>query len=1071
MPIRKDIKKVVVLGSGPIIIGQACEFDYSGTQACKALMQKNLEVILINSNPATIMTDPETATHVYIEPLTVSSVEQILHKEKPTHLIPTLGGQTALNLALALDKKKVLKNLGISLLGASPEVIQRAENREEFRQLLSSIGAGYPQSQLVKSFKQGIHVAEKLFFPLVLRPNYTLGGGGSGVAHSMEEYEIKLTRALQASPSGEVLVEKSLLGWGEFELEVMRDSVDTFVVVCSVENMDPCGVHTGDSCSVSPQQTLSDKEYQAMRSEASRIISAVGVETGGANIQFAVHPQTRERLVIEMNPRVSRSSALASKATGFPIAKIAALVAVGLTMDEIKNDITGASVSCYEPALDYIVFKIPRFDFEKFEGSKDILTTQMKSVGEVMGLGRTFLEASMKALVSLEKNEHLLKEISFSEKKLSYPNSLRLYSIFQAFRQGYSVQQVSEWTQIHPWFLDQFHRFIALEKQSKQLKKITREFLLFAKRLGAPDFVLAHWFNKTEKQVRQLRRKWKVEPIFYSVDTCAGEFASETPYYYSTYWGEEHEQGKGFLSKLFEQLNKSLLPESKKTLGRIVILGSGPNRIGQGIEFDYSSVRSVRAFQKAGYETVMINSNPETVSTDYDTANLLFFEPLTEEHILEVLRVLQPVGFVAQVGGQTPIGLAPILVKEGFKLLGSSVKSMDWAEDRGRFASLCLRLGLSMPKACVAGDLTEALQAAKIVAYPLICRPSYVLGGRRMEIIENEEDLKRYFLRYRFFISKKNPCLIDQFLEGLEVDVDMVCGQDWAVIGGIMEHIEPAGVHSGDSMGVLPPQRLKPEICEKIEKVSILLAQHLNILGFLNLQLAIKNDRIYILEANPRASRSVPFISKATKIPLVDLAVWAMLGLPAKKVQAQKYCWRNHEGVFVKGVVFPFKQFEDVDSILGPEMKSIGEVMGSGETYPEAILKALAGVGLSVPNKGEVFLSLRDKDKIDLLPAARLLIEMGYSLSATKGTAESLKAANISCLMVKKVHEGRPHCVDRIRSGQVVFVINTTSGRRSIEISFSIRRSCLDQGVPCITQKDAALAVISALHQFRSTKA
>ena len=1053
MPVSKDLKKVVILGSGPIVIGQACEFDYSGTQACKALMQRGLEVILINSNPATIMTDPEVATRVYIEPLKLEFVERILKQEKPSAVIPTLGGQTALNLALELDKKRVLKNLGIKLLGASPEVIRKAENREEFRQLLSDVGASYPESVLVKNFKQGMKVTEEMPFPLVLRPNYTLGGAGSGVANSLEEYERKLITALKESPTSEVLVEKSLLGWKEFELEVMRDKAGTFVVVCSVENIDPCGVHTGDSCSVSPQQTLSDREYQEMRNEAQKIISAVGVETGGANIQFAVHPKTRERLVIEMNPRVSRSSALASKATGFPIAKIASLVAVGLTMDEIQNDITGSTPSCYEPALDYVVVKIPRFDFEKFEGSKDVLNTQMKSVGEVMGIGRTFLESFIKALVSLEKNQNLLAQMNFSEKQLAYPNSQRMYALFQAFREGKSVQQVYEWTQIDPWFLEQFHRFVQFEiRIRKTVRKLTPEILFSAKRMGVPDFLLAYWFGKKERDIRKLRWKYNIQPVFYQVDTCAGEFFSETPYYYSTYWGSS-----GISRK-----------KIKKAKDKVVILGSGPNRIGQGIEFDYSCVRSVKKLKKLGYTTVMINSNPETVSTDYDTSDELFFEPLTAEHTIEVLKFLQPLGFFAQMGGQTPISLAPSLVNEGFSLIGSSMKSIDLAEDRFRFASLCSSLGFKAPKASTVTQLEDALKAVKAIGYPVICRPSYVLGGRRMEIIENKEELERYFQRYQPFISATQPCLIDEFLENyLEVDVDLACGPDWIVIGGIIEHIEGTGVHSGDSMGVIPPQRLKKETCEKIEQLASSLASHLKILGFLNLQLAVKNDEIYILEANPRSSRSVPFLSKATCVPLVDLAVLAMLGWPAEKVQPNRYNWKDQVIVSVKGVVFPFKKFEDADSILGPEMKSIGEVMGRGFSYPEAILKALYSSQLHLPKTGEVFLSLRDKDKEELLPIAQQLLEMGYTLSATGGTAQFLQSNGVDCLKVKKVHEGRPHCVDRIRSGKVAFVINTTSGRRSIEISFSIRRSCLDYGVPCITESEAAKSVVFALRNTR----
>ena len=1052
MPLRKDLKKVVILGSGPIMIGQACEFDYSGTQACKALMKQGLEVVLINSNPATIMTDPETASKVYIEPLKSEVIEKILSQEKPQGLIPTLGGQTALNLALELDKMGVLKKLNIQLLGADPTVIRRAENREEFRNLLDRIKAGYPKSVLVKSFREGLEVSKQIPFPLILRPNYTLGGSGGGVANSMEEYEEKLVQALKASPAGEVLVEKSLLGWKEFELEVMRDSAGTFVVVCSVENIDPCGVHTGDSSSVSPQQTLSDREYQAMRDEAKKITSAVGVETGGANIQFAVHPKTRQRMVIEMNPRVSRSSALASKATGFPIAKIAALAAVGLNMDEIPNDITGKTPSCYEPALDYTAVKIPRFDFEKFEGVKDSLNTQMKSVGEVMGIGRTFIEAFMKALVSLEKNQELLKEAGFEEKKLSYPNSKRIYSIFNALRNNCSHEQLAEWTGIDPWFLNQFARFVKMEKQLKALQKLEPSLGHRAKKMGMPDFLIAHLTGKKEKDIRKWRWKHNIHPAFYQVDTCAGEFLSETPYYYSTYWGTA--------------------PKPCKTHQKTaVILGSGPNRIAQGIEFDYSCVRAVQYLKKAGFKTLMINSNPETVSTDYDTSDLLFFEPLTQEHTLEVMRFIKPMGFLAQLGGQTPINLAPVLVKEGFSLIGSSLKSMDLAEDRGRFAQLCTKLGFLAPKAGTADSYAAALKIAKKINYPLIVRPSYVLGGRRMAIITNEEELKSYFEKHRPFISSANPCLMDQFLERfLEVDVDLVRGVDWTVIGGILEHIEGTGVHSGDSMAVTPPQRLKKETMKRIEHLSKDLARHLQILGFLNLQLAVKKDDIYILEANPRSSRSVPFLSKACGLPLVDLGVMAMLEKSAKEVQPEKYRWQKQEGTAVKGVVFPFNKFSLADSILGPEMKSIGEVMGRGRDYPEALFKALIASSLHLPLSGEVFLSLRDKDKEDLLPAVKMLKSMNYKLSATRGTADFLNRHQLECLTVKKVREGRPHCVDRIRSGEVAFVINTTSGRKSISASFSIRRSCLDQGVACLTESEAVKAVVFALQKRQKNK-
>ena len=1032
-------EKVLIFGSGPIVIGQACEFDYSGTQACKALMEKGYEVILINSNPATIMTDVEIASKVYIEPLDFEFVEKICAVEQPRFVIPTLGGQTALNLALELEEKGVFKKYKIQLLGASAETIRRAENREEFREILKSIGAKYPESWLAHSFKEGMEQVQNVDFPLILRPNYTLGGSGGGVVHSLDEFEKRLTIALRESPTGEVLIEKSLLGWKEFELEVMRDKKGSFVVVCSIENVDPCGVHTGDSIAVAPQQTLSDREYQEMRSEAKKIISAIGVETGGSNIQFAVHPTTRERLVIEMNPRVSRSSALASKATGFPIAKIAALLALGYTLDEISNDITGSTPSCYEPALDYIVTKCPRFDFNKYEGAEDSLTTQMKSVGEVMGIGRTFIESLIKAVFSIEKDQELLYHVDFSEKHLSYPNSRRIFYIFQAFREGWSVQQVQKLTEIDPWFLEAVYSFIKMEKT------LSFDRLLEAKQEGFPDAWIARSVGCSEKEIRRKRWKKNILPAFYSVDTCAGEFRSSTPYYYSTYLGKRQ--------------NRASVYEKS-----IAIFGSGPNRIGQGIEFDYSCVRAVKKFKKCGYHTTMVNSNPETVSTDYDTADELYFEPLVEEYVLEVLKYVNPKFFCSQFGGQTALELARPALDEGFQIIGSSMKSIDLAEDRVQFARLCRKAGFQAPKSGAADSLKTALKAVEKVGYPLMCRPSYVLGGRRMEIIQTEEELKSYFDRYQYFISETNPCLIDQFLEGfLEVDVDMVRGKNWNITGGILEHIEAAGIHSGDSMGVLPPRRLKKEMYKKIENCAYLLAEKLNIKGVLNLQIAVKNDEIFILEANPRSSRSVPFLSKAAGIPIVDLAVEAMLDYE----KPEHADWTSVKTISVKGVVFPFKKFDDVDSILGPEMKSIGEVMGRGVDYSEALLKALVSCQMTFPSSGEVFLSLKGKDKPLLLEDVKELLNLGYTISATRGTADFLKSQGLPCLAVKKVHEGRPHCVDRIRSGKVAFVFNTTSGHRSIEASFGIRRSCVDYAVPCITEKDAIKSFLIVLKKMR----
>ena len=1044
MPLKKGLKKVAIIGSGPIVIGQACEFDYSGVQACKALMGLGLEVVLINSNPATIMTDPETASKVYIEPLSFDYIQKILKKERPQALISTLGGQTALNLSLDLADKGVLKKLHIELLGAPAEVIRSVEDRERFAKLLDRLGSHYAKSRLVKNIKQGLSTVKEMGFPLVLRPNFTLGGSGGGVVYSLQEFQQRLFAALSESPTSEVLVEISLLGWKEFELEVMRDNRGTFVVICSIENIDPCGVHTGDSVTVAPQMTLSDKSYQAMRDEARKIIASIGLETGGANIQFAVHPETGERLVIEVNPRVSRSSALASKATGFPIAKISALLAVGFTLDEITNDITKATPSCYEPALDYVVTKMPRFDFQKYPGVEDVLSTQMQSVGEVMAIGRTFKESFQKARQALElKSFHPIKD--FSEKRLTYPGSRRMEFVLEAFRRGYSVKTLSHLTHIDPWFLDQFQQIVEMEKSFTHKSNWNADFIHQAKRLGFSDKDIAKGFNKNEQDVYQLRKTKNIRPSFYRVDTCAGEFASHTPYYYSTYWA-------GGQAPL----------KSKKHA--VAVIGSGPNRIGQGVEFDYNCVRGVKTLKRLGYKTILINSNPETVSTDYDTSDQLFFEPVTSECVREVLYFTRPQAFIPQLGGQTPIEMASLLWKDGYKIAGSSIKSIDLAEDRGRFAKTCLKFGFKIPKSRLGFDLKSTLSAGKKLSYPLIARPSYVLGGRRMEIIENEGELQDYFKRHSQVIFKGQPCLMEEYLEDFrEVDVDMVRGVDWSLIGGVIEHIESTGVHSGDSMGVIPPQTLSSNTLKHIEVLSLRLADELKILGFLNLQLAVKNNTIYMIEANPRSSRSVPFISKATGIPLGDIGLSAIMGRKKREVQPEKYNWKQLSGTFVKGVVFPFKKFKQADLLLGPEMKSIGEVMGRGGTYSEALIKALQACGLKLPAKGEVFLSLSDRDKNGLMEDVAKLARLGYNLSATKGTAKALSAQGIKCRPVKKVHEGRPHCVDRITSGQVSLVFNTTFGKRSLDASFSIRRSCIDHGVPCLTHINSIKAFIMAL--------
>ncbi len=1013
-------------------------------------MKEGLEVILVNSNPATIMTDPEVATRVYVEPLKVDYLEKIIEKEKPEAVIPTLGGQTALNLALDLHAKGILQKHKVQLLGATPQVIKAGEDREIFRGLLDKIGARYPKSHLVRTFEHGLQVADDLGYPLILRPNYTLGGGGGGIAYSPEEYKKMLVGALHESPTSEVLVEESILGWKEFELEVMRDYQGTFVVVCSIENLDPCGVHTGDSITVAPQQTLSDREYQSMRDEACKIINEVGIQTGGANIQFAVHPTTRERVVIEMNPRVSRSSALASKATGFPIAKIAALLAIGYSLDELKNDITKVTPSCYEPALDYVVTKIPRFAFEKFPGSKDTLTTQMKSVGEVMGIGRTLQESMMKALASLEMSPQAIPAVTLEIGKVSYPNSQRIYHLFQAFRDGKTVADIEELTRINPYFLEHIDALIKFEnKFKKEFSENNVELLLAAKRKGFTDARLATLVGKKEKDLCALREKHNLFPHYQQVDTCAGEFDSSTPYFYSSYWSHSSATVNA--------------PDA------VVIIGSGPNRIGQGIEFDYSCVRGVKAFQKNGYKVIMVNSNPETVSTDYDTSDVLFFEPLTAESLSEIMRFMKPKGFVAQLGGQTPINLAPELVKSGYKLLGSSLETIDLAEDRGLFSKICRELQFEIPNSAMASSVVDALQYESAVGYPMICRPSYVLGGRRMEVIENRDELLSYFQRHADYISTDKPCLMDQFLAGaLEVDVDLVRGEDWTVIGGVVEHIEAAGVHSGDSMGVLPPHRLKPETCERIEDLSQRLANRIGVIGHLNLQLAVKNDVVYMLEANPRSSRSVPFVAKATSIPLIDLGVAAMLGRKKKDLKLDSLKWRNTKSVSVKGVVFPFKKFPESDSLLGPEMKSTGESMGRGRNYSEALSKAFLSSNIRLPKMGQVFFSLRDKDKEGMLTLAKELQRMGYGVSATTGTASFFNDHGVNCLSLRKVDEGRPHCVDKIRSGEVAFVINTTSGRRAIEASFDIRRACTDYNIPCLTESDAAEAFVLALKNERN---
>lgn len=1071
MPRRKDLKKILIIGSGPIAIGQACEFDYSGVQACKALMSEGFEVILVNSNPATIMTDAELATRVYIEPLTTVFVTKILEKEKPDAVIASLGGQTALNLALSLDKTGIFKKLNIELLGSSIELIKLTEDRAQFDKALKIVGAKSVKNFMVYSFIEGMEKIKTLEFPVILRPNYTLGGGGGGLCYSLKEYKIKLANALHESPTAEVLVEPSIYGWKEFELEIMRDSQGTFVIVCSIENLDPCGVHTGDSITVAPQQTLSDFAYQEMRTEAYKIIDYLGLESGGANIQFAVNPKTGERVVIEVNPRVSRSSALASKATGFPIAKIAAFLAVGYNLNEITNDITTTTLSCYEPALDYVVVKVPYFNFNKFAGASNELTTQMKSVGEAMGVGRTFQESLQSALLSLEEYLEAFPEVVFSKKKLARPSSHRIYQIAQAFREGLSIEEVYQSTYVTPWFLDQIKNLTDTEEEIKTQalsnaqvfeKKSNKagHLILKAKRKGFSDFSLAKLLINTElnteNKIQKYRWKNNIHPGCFNIDTCAGEFKSSTPYYYMSYWGEGEKK---------EVLN------SIKDF--IVMLGSGPNRIGQSIEFDYNCVKTLKALQKENKKILMLNSNPETVSTDYDTADCLFFMPLLKEYASELFYLLKPQSFVYQCGGQTALNLAQSL--EVFcKPLGSPIETLQNAEDRNLFKEICHKLNLNISKSKMVSSAKEALQFVNSIVYPVICRPSYVLGGKRMQVVRNEKELTQYFVKYKDHISKNNLCLIDQFLENaLELDVDLIIGPDWTFVVGVMEHIEFAGVHSGDSMSILPPQRLKKEMCKDVENISKQLAKALGVQGFLNIQFAIKDNKIYILEANPRTSRSLPFMVKAIDGSIMDLGAKALLGHDKKNIPARllNISWRNIKYVCIKSLIFPFNKFSGVDIVLGPEMKSTGETMGRGKIFSEALYKAFEASYVKLPSSGEVFLSLRDKDKPKLLETVKTLQSLGYSISATRGTAQFFIDKGIkNVLFINKITEPKPHCIDRICSQKIGLVINTPSGKELHSSGKGIRRSCIEYSIPCITEDSVAQVITLALEYKKKQK-
>jgi carbamoyl-phosphate synthase large subunit len=1063
MPRRTDIRKVMIVGSGPIVIGQACEFDYSGTQACKALKEEGYEIVLLNSNPATIMTDPGFADRTYVEPLTPGIAEQILAREKPDVLLPTLGGQTALNLAVALAKSGALERHGVSLIGASLEAIEKAEDRQLFKDAMNRIGVPMPRSGYATSWGEAAAIARDIGFPVIIRPSFTLGGEGGGVAYNLEEFEPLARRALALSPTHTILCEESIIGWKEYELEVMRDKKDNVVIICSIENVDPMGVHTGDSITVAPAQTLTDKEYQVLRDASIRIIREIGVETGGSNIQFGVHPANGRMVVIEMNPRVSRSSALASKATGFPIAKIAAKLAVGYTLDEIKNDITRYTPASFEPTIDYVVTKVPRFAFEKFKGANDVLTTQMKSVGEVMAMGRTFQESLQKAVRGLEIDRAGLEsplgkrpgdayapsELDRIKAEARVPRSHRLFWVAEAFRAGLSVQDLFDLTAIDPWFLREIEGIVRTEAEIAQ--GVPKDAVAFraVKRMGFSDKRIAQLARTTEKAVREARHAAGVRPVFKRVDTCASEFEAYTPYLYSTYEDE-----------------CEAAPTDRP---KAMILGGGPNRIGQGIEFDYCCVHACFALREAGFETIMVNCNPETVSTDYETADRLYFEPLTLEDVLEIVHVEKPKGLIVQYGGQTPLKLAVPLDELGVPIFGTTPDAIDRAEDRERFAALIDKLGLRQPQNGMARSPGEAFAVARRIGYPVMVRPSYVLGGRAMEVVYDDKDLETY-LREAVQASNERPVLVDRFLkDAAEVDVDVVSDGKEVVVGGVMEHIEEAGIHSGDSACALPPYSLAPEVIGEIERQSVALARELGVIGLMNVQFAIQGKDVYVLEVNPRASRTVPFVGKATGLPLAKAGSLCMVGKTLAQAGAVGTPRPRH--VSVKEAVFPFARFPGVDTMLGPEMRSTGEVMGVDQDFPRAFYKAQAAAGNGLPEGGagkRAFVSVRDADKEAVTEIARTLVSLGFEVLATAGTSRFLGARGVPTTPVKKVQEGRPSVVDRIKDGDVHFVVNTTAGKQEIADSYSIRRETLMKGLPYCTTLTAARAAVAAMQAARA---
>ena len=1053
MPKRTDIKSILIIGAGPIVIGQACEFDYSGAQACKALREEGFRVILVNSNPATIMTDPNSADATYIEPITWATVARIIERERPDALLPTMGGQTALNCALDLAREGVLKKFGVEMIGASREAIDKAEDRDQFREAMLKIGLAMPRAAVAHSMEEALQVQAQVGFPTVIRPSFTMGGSGGGIAYNKEEFVEICERGLELSPTNELLIEESILGWKEYEMEVVRDHKDNCIIICSIENFDPMGVHTGDSITVAPAQTLTDKEYQVMRNASLAVLREIGVDTGGSNVQFAINPDDGHMIIIEMNPRVSRSSALASKATGFPIAKVAAKLAVGYTLDELKNEITGGSTpASFEPAIDYVVTKIPRFTFEKFPKAENRLTTQMKSVGEVMAIGRTFQESIHKALRGLETGIYGFDELvdlkqdgvqDFIRRELREPGSDRILYLADAFRGGLDLQEIHGLTRIDPWFLVQIEELVQIEAEvrAQGIGQLSNKRVRELKRKGFSDRRLASLLAIDESAFRKLRHEFDVRPVYKRVDTCAAEFSTNTAYMYSTY--EEECEAE---------------PSRKE---KILVLGGGPNRIGQGIEFDYCCVHAALAMREDGYETIMVNCNPETVSTDYDTSDRLYFEPLTLEDVLEVINREQPRGVIVQYGGQTPLKLARALEEAGAPIIGTTPDSIDLAEDRERFQQLIHELELLQPPNRTARSTEAALVLAGEIGYPLVVRPSYVLGGRAMEIVYNEEDLRNY-MAAAVSVSNESPVLLDRFLnDAIEVDVDAVCDGENVLIGGIMQHIEQAGVHSGDSACSLPAYSLSQEIQDRMRDQMRAMAEALEVIGLMNAQFAIKDNDIYVLEVNPRASRTVPFVSKATGLPLAKIAARCMAG---RSLIEQGVGEERVPAYYsVKEAVFPFVKFPGVDPLLGPEMKSTGEVMGVGRSFGEAFAKAQIGAGEHLPRSGKVFISVRNADKKDAVQVATELVKQGFTIVATRGTAVAISAGGISCELANKVNEGRPHIVDMIKNEQIDLIVNTTEGKQAIADSYTIRGAALQHKVPYSTTIAHAYATSLAL--------